>query len=448
MSSGRMRLGLDAGPQIEEAVRDYFERSAAERHERSADVLAELLELTRDFVDPTEITSKRWSERHLEVTKVDGDVAEVAVDATVYMTYESDEGGRGKDKLLIEGPVRLRRIGGSWRIADYVQNGRRRSDSIRLSPSGAQQVDGVTLSALSADLQGGYTMIYLEVENAGERELVLDWAALGIPAKRAWGYVPLGLLPSRFPPGRTIAAAWAWTELPLQTPAVRLVVVPKGKRVGFDFVVGLTATDDIQRLQPAPRALPLRLRTRRSALPLVPLLILVPVFLIGGWPALGVVLFALGALLIGSIVRQRLRGRRLPSRRPAFVGAGLAVAGFALFVATGIEFAGCPSRSEAGAVSDRFVTTLVRRGRVDASRYVSSSADPTMVPALPSMSESAVAKVVRKRTDVTAGECNPAVVLVPGADTTSPCFIYALPTRRLMVFMECDFDEWKVVGIG
>jgi hypothetical protein len=443
-------------PQIEEAIRSYFAASGEDAARLSAGVLAEFLEVTRDFDDPVTVRSQRLSVRRLEVVRIDDDRAEVAIEATDHLTYETamfenDEGERQTDRLLIEGPMLLHRIDGVWKVADYSRNGRRRSESIRLHPPGAQEVDGVRVIALAADLQAGYTMIYLRVTNPHESDLVFDWAALGIPRTGSWRYLPLGVLPSTFHTGDTVAAAWMWKEVSLDIPALRLVVLPKGRRVGFDFVVGTAGAEGLEALQPAPTALPFRLRIRRSPFfQLLPLLTLVPVFLFGGWPAVGFTMFLFGAWILGSLVRNRLKGRRFPIRRPAVAGIGLLAAGLVLFVATGIEFAGCPPRSEAGPVANRFVEALLTRGPDEAARYLSTYAEPieNQLPRLPRISEGRAAKILEARSEATAAECSFLVNLVPGADTMAPCFIYRLSTRKIMVFMECDFDEWKVAGLG
>ena len=438
-------------PQIEEAIRTYFAASVEEAAGLSAGVLAELLELTRDFEQPATMTEQRLSVRKLEVIRLDGDRAEIAIEATQHLTYETDEGERQSDRLLIEGPMLLRRIDGVWKVADYSRNGRRRSESLRLHPPGTQEVDGVRVTALAADLEAGYTVIYLRVTNPHASDLILDWAALGIPRSRSWRYVPVDVLPSTFPPGDTVAAAWMWKGVPLAIPALRLVLLPKGRRVGFDLVVGAPGAEGLEALQPAPTALPFRLRMRRSPVfQLLPLLTLVPVFLFGGWPAVGLVMFLLGALIVGSLVRNRLKGRRFPSRRPAIAGTGLLAGGLVLFVATGISFAGCPPRSEAGQVADGFVKTLVTRGPDAADRYLASYAEPirSMLPALEPVSDRRAAEIVRTRSERTLVECNPLANLLPASERTEPCFLYDLPERVLMVYMGCDFDEWKVAGLG
>ena len=432
--------------EIEEAVRAYFE--AGPEAEGSTGAIAELFELTRDFENPTTGVDRRFTERRLEVTSVDGDRAEVAIDATLDRTYESGDGGRQRDRMLIEGPVLLHRTQGAWKVADYSRNGRSRSKSIRLRPTGAQEVEGLKVSALAADLESDHTLLYLEVMNDREAEVSVEWSALGAPKARAWRYLPFELTRKTFPPGRTVVACWAWKGLPVDTPALRLIV--SGKRAMFDFVIDVSGAHRLEALQPAPKSLPLRLRARRSPLfLLLPLLPLVPMFLLGGWPAVGIMMAVLGALIVASIVGLRLRGGRLPSRRPAVAGTGLLVAGLALFVGTGLEFAGCPPRSEAGSVSDQFVQTLLTRGPFEVDRFMSAYADPVanQVPGLRTMSDRRAARVLRTRSEKTVVECFPPAALVPeGGD--EPCFAYRLPEGRLVVLMECEFDEWKVSSVG
>ena len=432
--------------EIEEAVRAYFEEGT--EAQRSTGSIGKLFELTRDFEDPVIGVGRSFKERRLEVTRVVGDRAEVAIDATLGLKYESGDSGQQRDRVLIEGPLVLLRSEGAWRVADYARNGRRRSEAIRLRPTGAQEVGGVHVSALAADLQSDYTLIYLEVDNSRDAEVSVEWSALGVPKKRSWRYFSFELTRKTFPPGRTVVAGWMWKGLPANMPALRVIV--SGKGTTFDLVIDVSGGNQLVALQPAPNSLPLRLRIQRSRLfRLLPLLTLVPVFLIGGWPAVGIVMAAIGALMVASIVRLRWRGGRLPNRRPAAVGSGLLLAGLALFVATGLEFAGCPARSEAGPVSDEFVQTLLTRGPFEVDRFMSPYADPVanQVPELKTMTERRAARVLRTRSDETAAECFPLAGLVPEAGQ-DPCFVYRLPGRRLMVFMECDFDEWKVSSVS
>jgi hypothetical protein len=431
--------------EIEEAVRAYFE--AGTEPEESTGPIGELFELTRDFEDPVIGVGRRFKERKLEVMRIEGDRAEVAIDATLSLTYESGDAGQRRDRVLIEGPLLLRRSEGAWRVADYSRNGRRRSEAIRLRPMGAQEVDGLKVSALAADLQSDYTLIYLEVTNSRAVEASVEWSALGVPRKGSWRYLSFELTRKTFPPGRTVVAGWMWKGLPADLPVVRLII--SGRRTTFDFIVDVSGGHQLAALQPAPSSLPLRLRVQRSRLfQLLPLLTVVPVFLIGGWPAVGIVMAVIGALIVASIARLRWRGGRLPNRRPAVAGTGLLLAGLALFVATGLEFAGCPPRSEATSVSDEFVQTLLTRGPFEVDRFLSPYANPVVnqVPGLRTMSDRRAARVVRTRSDKTVSECFPLTAVLPGAGQ-EPCFVYQLPGRRLAVFMECDFDEWKVASV-
>jgi hypothetical protein len=441
---------MDDRRQIEEAVRAYLEARDDERAELATGELAEFLELIGDVEDPSRLVEESVTIRQLEVVEIEGDEATVDLDAMHRYVVEAPEAGRVKHGTHFSGPVTVRRVGGSWRVADLVRNGRFRSASLRLHPSGTQEVNGAQISALAVDLLSDVTLLYLRVENRRDAPVQVGWTALGIPRRRGWKYVALDVRPLGFAPGTTtFAFAWAWKALPLETQAFRLIVVEKRRRVGFDLVIDPRRNEALGQPQPPPRTLPLRLRLGRSPLGLVPALVpLVFAYLFGSWPAVALVLAGFGAIVLLSIPWHRLRGRRLPVRRPALVGSGLLTVGTIVFVLSGI-FAGCPARSEAAETSDRFVTALLTGGPEATDRYLASSTPPfhrSELPFVPIVSDGRAARLVKTGAMGTKEEC--IIQVFGGADADDPCFIYELPDRSLTVFMTCEYGEWKVNGAG
>jgi len=440
---------VDVESQVEDAIRAYFAASGAELEERSAGVIRELFAATRELDDPATLSRLRVAIRRLEIVALAGDRMEVVLDATVQSAFTSDEGARDRETVVIDGPATFLRVDGAWRVADYTRNGRPRSESIQLRPSGTQEVGGLRVSALAADLQADRTLIYLKVANR-HGPIELDWGALGVRTGRRWRYHPLGVSPNRLPTGDTVAGAWSPKAVPLESAALRVIVVPKGERVGFDFIVGLAGQRELEDLQSSPKSLPLRLRVVRSPLvAAVPLLGLLVVFILGGWSAGAVALFALGVLILCALAWHRLRGRRVGLRRPVAVGAGLAGAGAVLFLATGTSSGGCPPQSEAGPAADRFVKTLLTRGPDEADDYVASYAGPVResLPSLPPVPQRRANEVVRTRTLGLNPLCNASTSIFPETENAGPCFVYDLPTSRLTVYLGCDAGEWKVTGI-
>lgn len=263
-------------------------------------------------------------------------------------------------------------------------------------------------------------------------------------------YVALDVRPSEFAPRTTtLAFAWAWKVLPLDTQAFRVIVVEKRRRLGFDLVIDPQRNEALAQPQPPPRTLPLRLRLAHSPLVLVPALVpLVLVYLFGSWPAVALALAGFGALVLLSIPWHRLRGRRLPVRRPALVGSGLLGVGAVVLVVSGL-FSGCPDRSEAAETSDRFVAALLTAEPTE--RYlVSAFSDELLgsLPFVPSGSDRRAARLVRTRATGTKGECNVYTGFFGQPETDDPCFFYDFPDRQLTVYLTCEYGEWKVGGVG
>ncbi|HET7855409.1 MAG TPA: hypothetical protein VFL41_03035, partial [Gaiellaceae bacterium] len=225
---------------------------------------------------------------------------------------------------------------GQWKVTDYVLNGRPRTASIGIDPSGMQEADGLRLRVRVGDLRSDGTGLYLALENDRDDEVRWAWAALGVPRGPSWRYEDLGLFPEGLSPrSRRIVFGWA-RPVPLDTSDLRLILVEKGRKATFDLVVHLAASQhDVPSVQPAPDAVPLRLRLSRSPLGLLPALALgAIVVLLGGCGALGYTFAGLSLILAATASWNRSRGRPVPLVRALAVAAALFAGGLALLLAT------------------------------------------------------------------------------------------------------------------
>lgn len=372
------------------------------------------------------------------------------------------ERGRDRHRALLHGPVRLRRIEGVWKVEDYRVNGRLRSSSLRLRPAGAQEVDDLRVSTVAADLRGDATYVYLRIENRRHAPTELDWGALGSRRGRRWAFAPFDLLVAEIPPAATVlVGGGTWKVLPLDTRELRLILVERGKRVGFDFIVNLApAAEELEAVQRPPEALPLRLRLLRSPLGLTPLLLLLAlVFWLGSWASLGMTLGAMGGLLLLALAWHRIRGRSIRARRPAAVGGGLLAIGLVILLFAGFPFAGCPSRTEARKPADRFALALLAGDREAAGDLMAPGTEPIreQLPRLGPIPASDATEIVRTGYMERGTACLlfpvPSLPGFPNVDDDL-CVVYDLPigdryaSGRLTVYVRCESGRWEVVGFG
>jgi hypothetical protein len=330
---------LDDAAGIERTIREYFE-SLDDVRPLAAGAVGSFLEA---ISSPAEWPGGggRVVERHLEVRRialerVENDVAEVAFDAKHRVREAEGAKGGSKGDWSLSGPVVLERPTGTWRVCDYVLNGRPRSESLRLRLTGQQEIDGLTLTAVAVDLRTDITAVWIHVENRRESPVAFGWASLGTRRKGGWKFTPLDL-------GEEVKTGWsigplvAGAVLPLDTRELRLIVVERGRQVGFDFIVDLEPQVDYQPIQRRPDALPPKLRVQRSPLGvLIGLLLLVAAGLVlGSWRAVGFVMLAFGGITSLEHVYGLLQRRRIHNWRP-MVGTVLALTiGAAILVRVG-----------------------------------------------------------------------------------------------------------------
>ena len=456
---------MDDKRAVEEAVRAYFESRHGPRPGDAAGPIGLLVELTEGVAEPADRLFERELQiDRLEVLRIENDLAEVAFDGVERVVQESPTGGRGTEKLFFGGPVTVLRVDGEWKVADYVLNGRRRSESIQLHVAGTQESDGLRLSAIAADVQTNVVLLYFRIENARSERAEIDWGALGSPRRRAsWRYRPLGIEPSVMPANATtIAAGWTWTSLPLERSQLRVILVEKGRSVGFDFVLQLDSASSEAAAQRLPDALPWRLRLGRSPLALAPLLLLAAlVFWLGSWEALGLSLVVCGALLLLLVAWHRVRRRPVPLRRPAVVGLALTAVGLITFWSAGSLFGGCPDRSEARQPADRFAFALLTEGREAAAKTMWSGTGPVQdeLPSFSLVSKRRARQILRSGRSASGQACQPIPFpQLPGFPDPNEgdCVIYGVPsdvdpssfTGSLVVFVGCEEHDWQVVGFG
>ena len=258
---------MDEQHAVEEAVREYFQAAEDSRADLATGKLETFLRLPVSLTTLTDeaATSETISFSELSAREIRGDLALVDLEGLWEITGNHPTSGRFKGTRHLGGPVLLHRIEGLWKVADYVLNGRCRSESIVIDPSGIQESDGLALSIRAADLQGDGTSFYAEVTNARGSTVEWDWAALGSPRRGSWRFEELGLSAAALPPGGPHVLHAFGPPVPLATKELRVILVEKPRRPTFDLVVRLdSARHELQDVQRAPDSLPLRLRLRHS----------------------------------------------------------------------------------------------------------------------------------------------------------------------------------------
>jgi hypothetical protein len=169
-------MTADESVAVEAAARRYFEALTEEDADASryaTGPLAELNSLNR--ASPFGQSRSELTIGRLEVRAVNGDSAEADIEARERLVIESAH-GRQEVRTRLTGPLRLRRVEGEWKVADYVMDGRSIIDAF---------------CPLETEIDGGGDVVvhprglfrhralvlFLEVENRSQRTLRLSWAA-------------------------------------------------------------------------------------------------------------------------------------------------------------------------------------------------------------------------------------------------------------------------------
>jgi hypothetical protein len=272
----------------------------------------------------------------LAARHIDENCALVDVSGEERSALDHPQLGRWKARTHFGGPAVLRRVDGTWKIADYLSNGRSRDASIILDPSGSQEVDGLRLSVRAVELRAFETSFYLALANERGTDVEWDWGAMGIARRRSWKFQPLGVDPVRLP--SRVANQYAWSgAVPIDATELRLILVEKGKKRTFDLVIGLTVTQrERPSVQPAPDGIPLRLKLQRSPTALLPGLALVAIVgWLGGRDAVGLMLTVFGLAVLADLFWRGLHRRPVLLLRGIAFGMVLLAVGLALLVTTG-----------------------------------------------------------------------------------------------------------------
>ena len=101
--------------------------------------------------------------QRIHVISVIGSEALVAFDATRTI----------RDRLTTyRGPVRLLKMNGRWRVADYTRNGRSVADSVFTHPTGVARQEGVVVRVVGVQLEAGHVDVWVRIENTSAARLV------------------------------------------------------------------------------------------------------------------------------------------------------------------------------------------------------------------------------------------------------------------------------------
>jgi hypothetical protein len=194
----------DSAAAIKEAARCYFLGLMDSETEPSSYSTGPLEQLNRLSAATTFGTSTcDVSIERLEVSRIDGDTAEAALDARQILVIESEHGSQKVDAHFT-GPLRLRHVDGEWRVADYVMNGDSMADSffpLEAATNGAQAV-AVRPRGLFRNRKT--VILYLEVENQTAHAVELSWAAF------KYCFAPFSR--AEVLPGETVLVRTGWNK--------------------------------------------------------------------------------------------------------------------------------------------------------------------------------------------------------------------------------------------
>jgi hypothetical protein len=233
---------------VEETVGSYFlGKDPDESLELVTGPLRDLHVFNRDIRPQPERVG--FELRRLDVVWVHGDEAEV--DLSAVGRYQATYGRRRRRwRASYSGPVRLRRVDGSWKVADYRHDGRSVLASIRVVTPEPLETDGIRIRPRCSVLHKRTTGLYFEVENRRSAPLELR----GASSYTCYCHVT----PSRVPHGERVVASVFWPKaLPLRTSRIRGRLLARDVASGepFDFAWRIElpepATASIRRARPS-----------------------------------------------------------------------------------------------------------------------------------------------------------------------------------------------------
>jgi hypothetical protein len=253
---------------------------AAEDRDDRAEILATLEEFfTREEADEEELVggpllvwmrypqASSWYGRYehrrtlesAEIRELDEQQAVVEIRAG---ETGSAKRGSGEYAVRYDGPAVLARIGGRWRIVDYMVMGRRRLEAIVLGPLAEQEQAGITVRVLGVDRGVRYTRFAVELANAGETEARFDQAYALFETTTAWSRLGHDRIPAVEPGGATTTVFASNHVLDLADPVfgISFRIRAGGRKLPFLLKVPLAKPEQLDP-QPPPRMLPLLRRS-------------------------------------------------------------------------------------------------------------------------------------------------------------------------------------------
>ena len=161
---------------VEQAALRYFHALTEPETETSRFSTGALAELNRLIHATTfgSVTSEVTIER-IEVGRIEGESAEADIDARQRLAVESAYGTQ-RVSAHFTGPLRLHRVDGEWRVADYVMDGDSLVESFFPLEVPANGAAGVVIRPQALFRNRNTVVFYLEIENQGPHTVELSWA--------------------------------------------------------------------------------------------------------------------------------------------------------------------------------------------------------------------------------------------------------------------------------
>jgi hypothetical protein len=248
-------------------------------------------------------------EREAEIVRIGVDVID---DRAAVVALEGElvtrVAGR-RHRFALGGPVAVERTADGWRVVDFVLDGRRRLDCIRIGPFASYEAAGVraTVEATSDDRAGASAVVTVESRRAGGAAVAEAWVGNGL----RWRCVQVR--PLALEPGERRQALVAIGGIGVPRTRVRRLVLTG--RAGDDrFVLDLP----VEPPDGEPRSsLPAGVRLARTPLPFYGwIAVLTAVMWTTPWRrGYALALLAFAAWLLALALRARARGRRPNLRR-------------------------------------------------------------------------------------------------------------------------------------
>jgi hypothetical protein len=233
------------------------------------------------------------------------------VDVRAAWTWKVRQGSYAASSR-VDGPAVLEKQDGTWRIVDYVVDGRRRSDSLIFGVLAEQQQKGATVRILMVDRAGNGTFFVAELNDIGAGHVRVASAYSLVEHDALWSNLGVGTTEEAPEGGRRTILLHTHHVIDLDEKmmAVALDVRSASGRIPFVLTVPPVAPEDVVP-QPPPRRLPL-LRRSRSWNLLIAAAVTAAMAWWAGWAAILVPLY----LGLHSYWRIRVAGSLPPRLHP------------------------------------------------------------------------------------------------------------------------------------